>query len=92
MDMITKLTKVDGDNVRDSIRIIKEYVQINNKLKEDIKGNNAEIKNEYNTVLVNTFGKDVAQIVLKHAKDDALVETMESELRTIDFLKEIFHE
>lgn len=92
MDMITKLTEVDANNVRNSIRIIKEYVKQNEQLKEDIKGNNAEIKNEYNTVLVNTFGKDVAQIVLKHAKDDALVETMESELQTVEFLKEIFHE
>lgn len=90
-DFILKLSPQDAENVKDSIRIIKEYIKTNEQLKEDIKGNNEEIKNEYKSVLVAILGKDVAQIALKHAKDSELADAMTSELETVDFLKGIIN-
>lgn len=90
-DFILKLSEENANKVKSSIRIIKEYIKANEQLKEDIKGNNEEIKNEYKTVLVDILGKEVAQIALKHAKDSELADAMTSELETVDFLKGIIH-
>lgn len=90
-DFLIKLSRYDAENVKNSIRIIKEYIKTNEQLKEDIKGNNEEIKNEYKSVLVAILGKDVAQIALKHAKDSQLVDAMTTELETVEFLKEVIH-
>lgn len=91
-ETIIKLSDSDSKNVKDCIRIIKEYVKANERLKEDIKGNNAEITNEYKNILVPILGKEIAQVVLKHAKDSELADAMTSELETVNFLSGVFHE
>jgi hypothetical protein len=92
-DFLIKLNPEQEIMVKKTINIIKKYHIDNEKLKQEIKENNEEIKNEYKAGLLSVFENDekTAKIVLKHAKDSALAETMASELETVKFLKDIIY-